>query len=73
MSVFLAVLLALAAGLLVGSRVHNAREARSNYSAYRARTAKGFGEMVRSTVSAAVAVVGALVLLFILLNVLQQA
>ncbi|WP_290059356.1 hypothetical protein [Amycolatopsis solani] len=73
MSVFIAVLLALGAGLVVGSRVHSAREARSNYSAYRARTAKGFGEMIRSTVSAGVAVVGALVLLFILLNVLQQA
>ncbi|UOX91755.1 AMP-binding protein [Amycolatopsis sp. FBCC-B4732] len=72
-SVFIAVLLALAAGLLVGSRVHSAREARANYSAYRARTAKGFGEMIRSAVSAVVAVAGALVLLFILLNVLQQA
>ncbi|MGW5721234.1 hypothetical protein ACWEVP_34005 [Amycolatopsis sp. NPDC003865] len=73
MSVLLAVLLALGAGLLVGSRVHSAREARANYSAYRARTAKGFGEMIRSGVSALVAVAGALVLLFILLNVLQQA
>jgi hypothetical protein len=72
-SIFIAVLLALGAGLLVGGRVHNAREARSNYSAYRARTAKGFGEMIRSAVSALLAVAGALVLLFILLNVLQQA
>ncbi|WP_072479046.1 hypothetical protein [Amycolatopsis australiensis] len=73
MSVFLAVLLALGAGLFVGARVHTAREARANYSAYRARTAKGFGEWIRSTVSAAVAVAGAVVLLVILLNVLQQA
>ncbi|MFJ9786642.1 hypothetical protein ACIRSS_44225 [Amycolatopsis sp. NPDC101161] len=73
MSVFLAVLLALGAGLFVGGRVHSAREARANYSAYRARTAKGFGEMIRSGVSAVLAVAGALVLLFILLNVLQQA
>ncbi|MCR6482505.1 hypothetical protein M8542_06730 [Amycolatopsis sp. OK19-0408] len=73
MSVFLAVLLALGAGLFVGGRVHSAREARANYSAYRTRTAKGFGEMIRTAVSAVVAVAGALVLLFILLNVLQQA
>ncbi|WP_328455828.1 MULTISPECIES: hypothetical protein [unclassified Amycolatopsis] len=73
MSVFIAVLLALGAGLLVGGRVHHAREARSNYSAYRARTAKGFGEMIRSIVGAGIAVVGAIALLVILLNVLQQA
>lgn len=73
MSVFIAVLLALGAGLLVGARVHTAREARANYSAYRARTAKGFGEWIRSTVTAGVAVVGAVVLLVILLNVLQDA
>ena len=73
MSVFVAVLLALGAGLLVGSRVHGAREARANYSAYRARTAKGFGEMIRSGFSALLAVAGAVALLFILLNVLQQA
>ena len=73
MSVFIAVLLALGAGLLVGGRFHNAKEARANYSAYRARTAKGFGEMIRSAVSATVAVAGAIVLLVILLNVLQRA
>jgi len=50
-----------------------AREARANYSAYRARTAKGFGEMIRSGFSALLAVAGAVALLFILLNVLQQA
>ncbi|MEU4251373.1 hypothetical protein AB0F15_28565 [Amycolatopsis sp. NPDC026612] len=72
MSVFIAVLLALGAGLLVGSRVHSAREARASYSAYRARTAKGFGEMIRSAVSACLAVAGAVALLVILLNVLQQ-
>ncbi len=73
MSVFIAVLLALGAGLLVGSRVHSAREARASYSAYRARTAKGFGEMIRSAVSAVLAVAGAVALLVILLNVLQQS
>ncbi|MFJ1759316.1 hypothetical protein ACIOD2_03305 [Amycolatopsis sp. NPDC088138] len=73
MSVFIAVLLALGAGLLVGGRVHAAKEARSSYSAYRARTAKGFGEMIRTMVGAAIAVVGAVALLVILLNVLQQA
>jgi hypothetical protein len=72
-SVFVAVLLALGAGLLVGSRVHGAREARANYSASRARAAKGFGEMIKSAVSALLAVAGAVVLLVILLNVLQQA
>lgn len=72
MSVFVAVLLALGAGLLVGGRVHNAREARANYASYRSRTAKGFGEMIRSAVSAAVAVVGAVVLLVIVLNALQS-
>ncbi|HEY3470907.1 MAG TPA: hypothetical protein VGL47_37625 [Amycolatopsis sp.] len=73
MSVFIAVLLALAAGLLVGSRVKTARDARVAYTSYRARTAKGFGEWIRSTVSATLAVAGAVVLLVILLNVLQQA
>jgi hypothetical protein len=72
-SVFIVVLLALGAGLLVGSRVHGAREARANYAAYRARTAKGFGEMVRTAVSATLAVAGAIALLVILLNVLQRA
>jgi hypothetical protein len=72
-SVFIAVLLALGAGLLVGGRVHHARESRANYAAYRARTAKGLGIWIRSTVNAGVAVVGAVVLLVILLNVLQGA
>ena len=73
MSVFIAVLLALGAGLLVGGRVHTAREARTNYSAYRSRTAKGFGVWIRSTVSAVLAVAGAIVLLVILFNVLQPS
>jgi hypothetical protein len=72
-SVFIAVLLALGAGLLVGGRVHAAKEARSSYSAYKSRTAKGFGEWIRSMVTAGIAVVGTIVLLVILLNVLQQA
>jgi membrane protein required for beta-lactamase induction len=72
-SVFIAVLLALGAGLLVGTRVHIAKEARSNYTAYKSRTAKGFGVWIRSMVTAVVAVAGAVVLLVILLNVLQQA
>ena len=73
MSVFITVLLALGAGMLVGGRVHTARTARANYSAYRARTAKGFGEWIKSTVSAALAVAGAIALLLVLLNVLQQS
>jgi hypothetical protein len=71
-SVFIAVLLALGAGMLVGGRVHTAKEARATYSAYRSRTAKGFGDWIKSTVSAVLAVAGAIVLLVILLNALQQ-
>ncbi|MEV6872420.1 hypothetical protein [Amycolatopsis sp. NPDC051128] len=72
MSVFMAVLLALGAGLIVGARVHSAKEARANYAAYRSRTAKGFGLWIRSMVTAVVAVAGTIVLLVILLNALQQ-
>ena len=66
--IVVAILLALGAGLLVGSRVHTAREARSTYSSYRARTAKGFGEWIRSTFNAVLAVAGAAVLLMVILS-----
>lgn len=72
MSVFIAILLALGAGLLVGSRVHGARDARASYSASRARAAKGLGDWIRSTVSAGIAVAAAAILLFLVFSVLRQ-
>jgi hypothetical protein len=71
--VVIAILLALAAGLFVGSRVHTAREARATYSSYRARTAKGFGEMIRSAVNAILAIAGAAALIAIVLSALPHA
>lgn len=71
MPVFVAILLALGAGLLVGSRVHGAREARASYTAYRTRTAKGFGTWIKSLVTAGVAILGTIVLLVLLVNALS--
>lgn len=71
MSVMVAILITLAAGLYVGARIHVAREARSTYTAYRARTAKGFTEWIRSTITAAFGVAATIALVLVLLAALR--
>jgi hypothetical protein len=66
-SVTVAILLVLAAGLFVGSRVNSARVAHALSTSYRSRAAKSFIVWVRSTVVAVLAVAGLLFLLFVLL------
>jgi hypothetical protein len=72
LSVTLAILLVLGAGLFVGGRVQNARTAHALFTSYRSRAAKSFAAWVRSTVVAILSVVGMLVLLFILQFLLHR-
>lgn len=62
-----AILIILCAGLFVGSRLQGAHEARSNFNAYRTRTARGFNIWIKSFVVASLGVVALLVLVYLLI------
>lgn len=64
---FITILLALAAGLLVGSWVNSAREAHAHFTNYRHRTATGLISWIRHTGLAILGVAGLLVALYVLL------
>ncbi|WP_158891332.1 hypothetical protein [Amycolatopsis anabasis] len=67
MPVVVSILLVLAAGLYVGSRVNAAREAHAQFSSYRTRIGKRFTDWVRSTVIAVLGVAGMVFLVFAVL------
>jgi succinate dehydrogenase hydrophobic anchor subunit len=69
-SAVIAIVLVLA-GLLVGSQLNNARSAHVLFHNYRSRTAKGFTDWIRSTVTAVIGVAGLIGLVFVLLTVVS--
>lgn len=61
------ILLALAAGLFVGSHFEIAHDAHQHYSSYRARTSASFGAWIKNTIVVGVTIVVVILLLSALL------
>lgn len=62
-----AILIALGAGLFVGSRFEGAHDAHQRFSSYRVRTNASLGTWFKSTIVAGIAVVALIFLLYLLL------